>query len=318
MNPSLRSPAAQAWSAALTVWRFCRSIRLPRSRGGRIALSLAVVYFVWGSTYLAMHVALDSFPPLLLSGLRNLLAGIGLFVFAMRGRPVRPTLVEVRNAGVVGALLVGFSGGMLAYGMRTVGTGAAAVLVATVPLFAMVIAAATGQHIARAEWVAVAIGLVGVGILSHGGTTGTAGGSLAILCGAVFWALGAHLAGRLELPSDLFLSCAVQIGLGGAISTLVAWITGERMMTLHFLPLLAFLYLVLAGSMAAFVAYGYLIRHTSAFVASSCMYVNPVVAVVLGALLLGEPVTRGTILAMVLILGSVALSFVFDDRRRGV
>jgi len=302
--------------AALALWRFCRSIRLPRSRSGRIALSLAVVYFVWGSTYLGMHVALDSFPPLLLSGLRNLLAGIGLFVFAMRRRPVMPTLAEVRNAAVVGAMLVGLSGGMLAYGMRTVGTGTAAVMVATVPLFAMMIAAATGQRIARAEWVAVALGLVGIAVLSQGGTTGTAGGSLAILCGALFWAIGAHLAGRLDLPSDLFLSCAVQIGLGGAISTLVAWVSGERMMTPHVLPLLAFLYLMLVGSMAAFVAYGYLIRHTSPLVASSCMYVNPVVAVALGALLLGEPVTTGTIVAMVLILGSVALSFVFDDRRR--
>lgn len=298
------------------LWRLCRAIRLPRSRRGRIVLSLAVVYFVWGATYLGMHVALESFPPLLLSGLRNLLAGIGLFVFAMRRRPVMPTLAEVGNAAVVGAMLVGFSGGMLAYGMRTVGTGTAAVMVATVPLFAMMIAAATGHRIARAEWVAVALGLVGIGVLSHGGTTGTAGGSLAILCGALFWAIGAHLAGRLDLPSDLFLSCAVQIGLGGAISTLVAWVSGERMMTLYFLPLLAFLYLMLVGSMAAYVAYGYLIRHTSPLVASSCMYVNPVVAVALGALLLGEPVTMGTVVAMVLILGSVALSFVFDDRRR--
>ncbi|RQH07759.1 EamA family transporter [Paraburkholderia dinghuensis] len=307
-----------AQSTARKLWTFCRSLRLPRSRRGRVTLSLAVVYFVWGSTYLGVHVALESFPPLLLSGSRNLLAGIGLFVFAMRRRPARPTLLQVRNAGVVGAVLVGFSGGMLAYGMRTVGTGTAAIIVATVPLFAMVIAAATGHHIARAEWGAVALGLVGIGVLSHGGTTGTAGGSLAVLCGALFWAIGAHLAGKLELPSDLFLATAVQIGLGGAISTLVAWVSGERMMTLHFLPVLAFLYLMLAGTMAGFVAYGYLIRHTSPLVASSCMYVNPVVAVALGALLLGEPVTTGTIIAMVLILGSVALSFLFDDRRRGV
>jgi drug/metabolite transporter (DMT)-like permease len=318
MTQPIHSPPSSARSAALALWRFCCSIRLPRSHGGRVALSLAVVYFVWGSTYLGVHVALDSFPPLLLSGLRNLLAGIGLFVFAMRRKPARPTLLQVRNAGVVGALLVGFSGGMLAYGMRTVGTGTAAVMVATVPLFAMMIAAATGHRIARGEWVAVTMGLVGIGILSHGGTSGTAGGSLAILCGSLFWAIGAHLAGQLELPSDLFLSTAVQIGLGGAISTLVAWLTGERMMTLHFLPLLAFLYLMLAGTMAAYVAYGYLIRHTSPLVASSCMYVNPVVAVVLGALLLGEPVTMGKLAAMVLILGSVALSFVFDDRRRAV
>lgn len=316
-NPP-RLPSRPPLTAATALWRLWRAVRLPQSRGGRVALSLAVVYFVWGSTYLAVHVSLGSFPPLLLSGLRNLLAGIGLFVFAMRRRPVMPTLMEVRNAAVVGTMLVGLSSGMLAYGMRTVGTGTAAVMVATVPLFATLIAVATGRRVAWAEWVAVALGLVGIAILSHGGgATGTAGGSLAILCGALFWAIGAHLAGRLELPSDLFVATALQIGLGGAISTLVAWISGERMTTLHVMPLLAFLYLMLIGTMAAYVAYGYLIRHTSPLVASSCMYVNPVVAVALGALLLGEPVTAGTLVATVLILGSVGLSFMFDDRRRG-
>ena len=314
---SFRSFLEAASLAAATSWRLVRRVRLPQSRGGRVALSLAVVYFVWGSTYLGVKVALDAFPPLLLSGLRNLLAGVGLFVFAMRRRPVMPTLIEVRNAGVVGTLLVGLSSGMLAYGMRTVGTGTAAVMVATVPLFATVISAVTGRRVAKAEWAAVALGLVGIAILSHGGgASGSAGGSLAILCGALFWAIGAHLAGHLALPSDLFLATALQIGLGGAMSTAVALISGERMAELHVLPLVAFLYLLLIGTMAAYVAYGYLIRHTSPLVASSCMYVNPVVAVALGALLLGEAVTGGTIVATVLILGSVGLSFLFDDRRR--
>jgi drug/metabolite transporter (DMT)-like permease len=82
-------------------------IRLPQSHGGQIALALAVVYLVWGSTYLAVHVALGSFPPLLLSGLRNLFAGIGLFVFAVRRKPVWPSAAEIRNAGLVGTMLVG-------------------------------------------------------------------------------------------------------------------------------------------------------------------------------------------------------------------
>ncbi len=145
-------------------------------------------------------------------------------------------------------MLVGLSSGMLAYGMRTVGTGTAAVMVATVPLFATVIAAVAGRKIGRGEWFAVGLGLVGIAILSHGGgAPGSAGGSLAILCGALFWAGGAHLAGRLKLPSDLFLSTSLQIGLGGAMSTLVAWVSGERMMEVHFLPVLAFIYLMLVG-----------------------------------------------------------------------
>ena len=138
---------------------------------------------------------------------------------------------------LVGTMLVGLSSGMLAYGMRTVGTGTAAVMVATVPLFATVIAAVAGRKIGSGEWFAVGLGLVGIAILSHGDSApGSAGGSLAILCGALFWAGGAHLAGRLKLPSDLFLSTSLQIGLGGAMSTLVAWVSGERMLEVHVLP----------------------------------------------------------------------------------
>jgi drug/metabolite transporter (DMT)-like permease len=102
------------------------------------------------------------------------------------------------------------------------------------------------------------------------------------------------------------------------MSTLVAWVSGERMLDIHFLPVVAFLYLMLIGTMAAYVAYGFLIRHTSPIIASSCMYVNPVVAVALGALLLGEPVTHSTVIATIVILASVGLSFWFDYRKKGL
>lgn len=293
--------------------------RLPRTHKGQVGLALAIVYLVWGSTYLGVHLALESLPPLLLSGLRNLLAGIGLFVFAARRKPVWPTLIEVRNAALVGTLLVGLSSGMLAYGMRTVETGTAAVMVATVPLFATVIAALTGRRIAKGEWAAVGLGLLGIVLLNHGDpSSGSTAGSFAILCGAIFWAGGAHLASRLKLPSDLFVSTALQIGLGGSISTVFALVSGERLGSIGFVPGASFLYLMLIGTMAAYVAYGFLIRHTSPIIASSCMYVNPVVAVMLGALLLGEVITRWTVIATVVILLSVGLSFWFDYRRRGL
>lgn len=293
-----------------------RSLPLPRTRGGRVALSLAVVYLAWGSAYLAVHVALESFPPLLLSGLRNLIAGLGLFFLAVRRTTAWPTFIEARNAGIVGTMLVGFSSGLLAFGMRSVGTGTAAVMVATVPLFATIISAVAGRPIAKGEWVAVALGLAGIFILNHGDTSNSStSGSIVILCAALFWAAGAHLASQLALPTDLFLSTALQIGLGGAISTLIALAGGERVGTLGVGPLFAFVYLMLVATMAAYVAYGFLIRHTSPIVASSCMYVNPIVAVALGALMLGEPVTGSTLMATGVILASVALSFWFDRRR---
>ncbi|KVT77686.1 multidrug DMT transporter permease [Burkholderia ubonensis] len=295
-------------------------IRLPQSRGGRVALALVFIYFVWGSTYSGLHFALQSFPPLLLSGLRNLLGGIGLFIFALRRKPEWPTLVEIRNTAIVGTMLVALSSGTIALGMRTVSSGSAAVMVATVPLFATVIAAVAGRPVTKGEWVAVALGMVGILVLNSGGAaaTNSALGTICVLAGALFWAGGAHLSTRLKLPSDLFLSTSLQIGLGGLMSTLVAWLLGERIEHLAAGPVLAFLYLMVFCTMAAYVAYGYLIRHTSPIIASSCMYVNPIVAVAIGALMLGEPVTMATVIATVAILGSVGLSFVFDPARRRV
>ncbi|WP_034176723.1 EamA family transporter, partial [Burkholderia ambifaria] len=293
-------------------------IRLPQSRGGRVALALVFIYFVWGSTYSGLHFALQSFPPLLLSGLRNLLGGIGLFIFALRRKPEWPTLLEIRNSAIVGTMLVALSSGTIALGMRTVSSGSAAVMVATVPLFATVIAAVAGRPVTKGEWSAVALGMVGIVVLNSGGAAAanSALGTISVLAGALFWAGGAHLSTRLKLPSDLFLSTSLQIGLGGLMSTLAAWLLGERIEQVAAAPVFAFLYLMVFCTMAAYVAYGYLIRHTSPIIASSCMYVNPIVAVALGALMLGEPVTMATVIATVAILGSVGLSFLFDPARR--
>ncbi|MET3550750.1 EamA family transporter [Burkholderia sp. 567] len=293
-------------------------IRLPQSRGGRVALALVFIYFVWGSTYSGLHFALQSFPPLLLSGLRNLLGGIGLFIFALRRKPEWPTLLEIRNSAIVGTMLVALSSGTIALGMRTVSSGSAAVMVATVPLFATVIAAVAGRPVTKGEWSAVALGMVGIVVLNSGGAAAanSALGTICVLAGALFWAGGAHLSTRLKLPSDLFLSTSLQIGLGGLMSTLAAWLLGERIEQVTAAPVFAFLYLMVFCTMAAYVAYGYLIRHTSPIIASSCMYVNPIVAVALGALMLGEPVTMATVIATVAILGSVGLSFLFDPARR--
>jgi drug/metabolite transporter (DMT)-like permease len=293
--------------------------RAPRSHKGRVAFALAIVYLVWGSTYLGIHISLESFPPLMLGGLRNLLAGIGLLAIAVHRKAEWPNAREVRNAAIVGTLLEGLSSGMMAYGMRTVTTGTAAVMVATVPLFATIFSAFTGGRVSRGEWFAVGLGLTGIVLLNHGDPSPSSTfGTLAILCAAIFWAGGAHLAGRLTQPSNLLMSTALQIGLGGLISTGIALMSGERLTHIGLGAGLSFLYLMLIGSMAAYVAYNFLIRHTSTIVATSCLYVNPIVAVMLGALLLGEIVTRWTVIATVVILMSVGLSLWFDYRRRGL
>src|SRR5882757_694086 len=124
-SPSVTQPQAPADAPARRPFNLPNHFpfRLPATRSGRVALALCVVYLVWGSTYMAVHLSLESFPPLMLSGLRNLFAGIGLFIFAARRDPVWPIFAEVRNAAAVGTLLVGLSSGMLAFGMRTVETG---------------------------------------------------------------------------------------------------------------------------------------------------------------------------------------------------
>jgi drug/metabolite transporter (DMT)-like permease len=244
--------------------------RAPRSFKGQVALALAVVYLVWGSTYLGIHLSLESFPPLMLGGLRNLCAGVGLFVIAVHRKAVWPSAREVRNAAIVGTLLEGLSSGMMAYGMRTVGTGTAAVMVATVPLFATIFTALSGRGVARGEWFAVALGLIGIVLLNHGDPSPSSTvGTLAILCAAIFWAGGAHLATRLPQPSDLLMSTALQIGLGGLIATGIALAAGERVTHMSVGAGFSFIYLVVIGSMAAYVAYNFLIRNTSTIVATS-------------------------------------------------
>ncbi len=160
----------------------------------------------------------------------------------------------------------------------------------------------------------MALGLGGIVLLNHGDPSPSLTfGTLAILCAAVFWAGGAHLASRLPQPSDLLMSTSLQIGLGRLIATVIALASGERLTHVGLGAGASFLYLVVIGSMAAYVAYNFLICNTSTIVATSCLYVNPVVAV-----LLGEIVTQRTIIATVVILLSVGLSFWFDYRRRGL
>ncbi|MCH2000086.1 EamA family transporter, partial [Achromobacter xylosoxidans] len=122
-----------------------------------------------------------------------------------------------------------------------------------------------GRPVTKGEWAAVALGMVGIVVLNSGGAAAanSALGTICVLAGALFWAGGAHLATRLKLPSDLFLSTSLQIGLGGLMSTIVAWLLGERVEQLAVGPVFAFAYLMVFCTMAAYVAYGYLIRHTS-------------------------------------------------------
>lgn len=279
-------------------------------------LSLAAIYLVWGSAYLVTHVAMQAFPPLLLSGLRNMTAGCILFgVLLWRGARL-PTRAECRGAAIVGSLLCA-SNGMISLGMQSVDTGIAAVMVATVPLFSSLITAASGTPVRRMEWLAIAMGLAGIALLNRQhGLDVFNGGNVAILLGALSWAWGSHLSVRVSSHPNLLMATALQIMLGGAVMLGAAWLTGTRMeVAFRPGPWLAFGYLCLGASLLSSCAYMYLVRHVSPAIAVSYAYVNPVVALLLGMLVLKEDVTAQTVAAMAIILGSVAVVFWVNRRR---
>ena len=145
----------------------------------------------------------------------------------LRGVPL-PSGVEYRGAAVVGALIA-MSNGMISVGMQSVATGVAAIMVATVPLFAALIAAATGLRVGLPEWVGIALGLLGIGLLNwQSGMAAFSVGNAAILLGALSWALGTHLSTRVKLPGNLIMATAMQIMFGGAIVATCGWLSGEE------------------------------------------------------------------------------------------
>lgn len=280
-------------------------------------LSLSAVYLVWGSGYLVTHIAMQAFSPLMLSGLRNLVAGALLFLILWWRGVAMPTRQQCRSAVMAGSLL-GASGGMICIGMLSVSTGITAVMVATVPLFSSLITAASGTHVRRLEWLAIAMGLGGIALLNRQGEMQAFNvGNAAILAGALSWALGSHLSVRLPSHQNLLMATALQIMPGGAIVLVVGWLSGARMEAdIGITPWLAFLYLCVVATLLTSCAYMYLIRHSTPAIASSYAYVNPVVALLLGMLVLGENISLQTVLAMLVILLSVALVFWSNYRLR--
>ena len=302
----------------------------PRSKafGGWVAL--VVVYVFWGGTYLGIRVGVETIPPLLLAGVRYLLAGLILFPIALRtgtpelraaDRPRRPAWIA---CGIVGLLLLLGGNGLVSVGERSVPSGFASLLVATVPLWLLVMdAALTRKWLGWLPLTGLLAGLVGVALLAGLGdgasATGASGGGIAIiLFASVCWALGTILSGRLTgLPQRPLLATAMQMLAGGAIITALAAATGEfNGFTLGQVSLrswLALLYLIGPGSILALSAYGIAVRSLPTSTVATYAYVNPVVAVILGTLILSEKLTPMTLLGGALIIAAVALIV----RRRG-
>ena len=273
----------------------------------RVALALAAVYVIWGSTYLAIRFALEGgFPPFLLGGIRFLVAGTLMLAFLRwRGMPL-PTGRQWRNAAVMGGLMLLLGNGMVNLAETQVSSGLAAVTVASAPLWMAVFAAMRGDHPTRLEAMGLGIGFVGVVWLSTGGSlTGAPMGLVALLVASVSWSFGSIWSRGRDLPSP-FMSSAAQMLCGGVMMLGVGLAMGER---LHGLPtahaISAFWYLVVMGSLVGFSAYIWLLHHVRPALAGSYAYVNPAIAVALGAWLAHERFGLRELVAMGVILAGV-------------
>lgn len=273
----------------------------------KVYAALFSLYFIWGSTYLGIRVALDGFPPLLLGATRFLAAGASLYAFLrLRGAP-RPTLAQWRSAAIVGVLLCG-ANALVNVSEQWVSSGVAAVVISSVPLWAALFSGLWGRWPAGLDWVGLAVGFAGVAVLQFGADfrASPLGGAI-LLVSAVSWALGSIWSRTLPLAGGL-MSAATQMICGGAAILVAALAKGERFIAVPGASaLVAWLYLVVFGSIVAYSAYGFLLGRVRAPVATSYAYVNPIVAVALGALLLGERVSPNAIGALVLILSGVAV-----------
>ncbi len=290
--------------------------------------ALVVVYVVWGSTYLAIRVGVETIPPLLLAGVRYLLAGAVLYPVAVRlgGAAVResdrPGRRQWGGAAVVGTLLLSLGNGGVTYAEQTVPSGLAALLVATVPLWMVAFdRLLNGTPVSTRAAVALVLGLAGVAILSQPGSPGSDSVGIAVVLGAAAsWGLGSVLAGRLALPSRPLLGTAREMLVGGVVLLTAAVARGEladlALDEVSGRSVIALLYLVGPGSLLALSAYVLALQRLPTSTVATYAYVNPVVAVLLGALIAGEDVGATTLLGGAVIVLAVAVVVSEEGRRR--
>jgi drug/metabolite transporter (DMT)-like permease len=291
------------------------------TRDIRIWAALAAVYLVWGSTYLAIGIAIESMPPMLSGGLRFLVAPLilGAVLVTRKGlTPYRMTKREFGGAALVGALLLTGGNGMVAVAEQHISTGLAALLVASVPLWLVVMRTAFRDRPHVLTLTGVLVGFAGVaGISLSGGTASSGLGVTVILLASLSWSIGSFLAARIPLPKDPFAASTIEMVVGGAGLLIVGSSIGER---LDFGAVtgrswVALAYLILVGSLVGFTSYVWLLGNAPISLVATYAYVNPVVAVLLGVVILGEQVTAGMLAAGVVIVLGVAL-VVSTERRK--
>jgi drug/metabolite transporter (DMT)-like permease len=288
------------------------------SRSTLLAACLAIVYLVWGSTYLAIHVVVEGIPPLASSALRNLVAGPVLLAFLKWRGAAWPTPRQWRNGALIGFMMMGLGNGFVCVAETRVPSGLAALVIAGVPVFSLLFAwALSGVRPRVLEWVGIALGLGGMALLNldlHAAASPW-GVGLLFVAGAS-WAAATVLQRRLDMPAGAMSAAAQMLG-GGTSLVAMAALAGERFdaAAVPMSSWLALAYLVVFGSLVAYTAFIYVIGHSPPALATSYAYVNPVVAVGLGGLFLGEAVSAPIVAGMAVILAGVGLVMVSGTRR---
>ena len=285
-----------------------------RSYSIQLALAFAATYLVWGSTYLGIRYAVETIPPLVAAGIRHSIAGTILLVWAW-ARGFRPTRANWISGFVVGALFFLVGHGTLHWAEQYVGSGLAALLIATEPMFILVLAWSMGQQkISRLSAVGLGLGVLGVAMLT--GAELTAKGSslwgvLAVLLGSFAWSAGVVISPKVKLPTDALGRTALPTICGAAMLLAAAGLTGEFHAThwasISLKSILGLAYLIVFGSVIAFTAYTWLLQQCPPALVATHTYANPIVAVFLGWLLASEPLTMRVVLASVAILGAIVL-----------
>lgn len=276
-------------------------------------VALVVVYVVWGSTYLAIRIMVEDMPPLLAAGARFLAAGLVLAaLLAVRGGPraLRVTPRQLAGCTLLGLLLPACGNGLVTVGERNVASGVAALLVAAVPLWVVVLRTVSGDRPGRLTWAGVLIGFAGLLVLLRpGGGSTDLPHALLIVVATVGWSIGSWSQSRLDLPASPFVTTVYEMLAGGVIMLVAGPLLGERTDLTGYAASswLAWGYLVVFGSLVAFSAYVWLVGQAPLSLVSTYAYVNPVVAVVLGALVLAEPVTASVLVGGAVVVAGVAV-----------
>lgn len=293
--------------------------RLSRRPGIAVTtlVALGTLYILWGSTYLAIRFGIATIPPLLMAAVRFLLAGTLMYLWARQRGDVRqggPTARHWLATLVIGGLLLGVGNGGVTWGEQFIASGVAALLVATVPVWMAVLAHLTGQEkLSRLVGAGLVLGIAGVVLVAHpwSGGFGQFKGVAVVLVAAFGWACGSLYARRAGLPKSAILVTGMEMICGGLVLLVAASLDGElgRVHPEHFslASVLAVGYLVVFGSIIAFSAYVWLLNHVSAALAGTYAFVNPAVAVLLGALFAHEALSAAVLVGGAVIIGGVAL-----------